>query len=100
MNGVEVLNTITGNGLNVAFVVVASVLLIFSIILLIFNDSEVMSIVGVLLAIVFLVVAVQRKTQYEVTISDDVSFKEFNEKYEVIEQDGDIFTVEMRENDD
>ena len=30
------------------------------------------------------------ETQYKVTISDEVNFNEFNEKYEVIEQDGKI----------
>ena len=36
------------------------------------------------------------ETQYKVTISDEVSMTEFYERYEVIEQDGKIFTV--REN--
>ena len=31
--------------------------------------------------------------EYKVTISDDVSFTEFNEKYEILEQDGKIYTV-------
>ena len=33
------------------------------------------------------------ETQYQVTISDEVSMTEFYEHYEVIEQDGKIFTV-------
>jgi hypothetical protein len=33
---------------------------------------------------------------YEVTISDSVSFNEFNEHYKIIEQDGKIFTVEEK----
>ena len=33
------------------------------------------------------------ETQYQVTISDDVSLTEFYEHYEVIDQDGKIFTV-------
>ena len=35
--------------------------------------------------------------EYKVTISDDVSLTEFNEKYEIIEQDGKIYTVRERE---
>ena len=34
---------------------------------------------------------------YEVTISDEVKFVEFNERYKIIKQDGKIFTVEERE---
>lgn len=33
-------------------------------------------------------------TQYEVTIDDTVSMKEFNKHYKIISQDGDIYTVE------
>ena len=39
-------------------------------------------------------------TEYQVTISDDVSMTEFYEHYEVIDQDGKIFTVrEKSENE-
>ena len=33
------------------------------------------------------------QTRYEVTISDEVNFNEFNSKYEVIEQKGLIYTI-------
>ena len=33
------------------------------------------------------------ETQYKVTISDEVSMTEFLERYEIIEQDGKIFTI-------
>lgn len=36
-------------------------------------------------------------TEYKVTISDKVSMTEFCEKYEIIEQDGKIFTVRERD---
>ncbi len=35
-------------------------------------------------------------TEYKVTISDEVSMNEFYERYEVIEQDGKIYTVRER----
>lgn len=35
--------------------------------------------------------------QYEVTIDDSVSMTEFNKKYEIVEQLGDIFVVKERE---
>jgi len=36
------------------------------------------------------------ETHYQVTIDDTVSMTEFNERYEIIEQDGLIFTVKER----
>lgn len=36
------------------------------------------------------------KLQYEVTIDDSVSMTEFNKKYEIVEQRGDIFVVNER----
>jgi hypothetical protein len=32
--------------------------------------------------------------RYKVTISDDVNFTEFNNKYEIVGQDGLLFTIE------
>ena len=40
------------------------------------------------------------ETQYKVTISDEVSMTEFYEHYEVIEQDGKIFTVREKTNEE
>ena len=36
-------------------------------------------------------------TEYKVIISDEVSMNEFNKKYEIINQEGRIFTVRERE---
>lgn len=36
-------------------------------------------------------------TSYEVTISEEVSFKDFTSKYEIIEQHGEIYIVKERE---
>ena len=35
-------------------------------------------------------------TQYQVVVSDDVNFNEFQEKYEIIKQEGKIYTVRER----
>ena len=40
------------------------------------------------------------ETQYKVTVSDEVSMTEFYEHYEVIEQDGKIFTVREKDNNE
>lgn len=36
-------------------------------------------------------------TEYKVTVSDEVSMVEFNERYKVIDQEGKIYTVRERE---
>ena len=36
--------------------------------------------------------------EYKVTISDDVSFNELYEKYEIVEQEGEIYTIRERRN--
>ena len=38
------------------------------------------------------------KNQYKVTVSDEVSMNKFYERYEIIDQEGKIYTVEEREN--
>ncbi len=45
-------------------------------------------------------IPIAHETQYKVTISEEVSMTEFYEHYEVIEQDGKIFTVRERTNED
>lgn len=42
--------------------------------------------------------ATEYETQYKVTIDDSVSVNEFNEKYEIIDQEGKIYIVREREN--
>ena len=34
---------------------------------------------------------------YQITVSDDVSFNDFNAAYEIISQDGEIFRVKIKE---
>lgn len=36
-------------------------------------------------------------TQYKVIISDEENFTEFSEKYEVLEQDGKIYTIKEKD---
>ena len=35
-------------------------------------------------------------TKYKVTIDDTVNFKEFNDRYEIKDQDGEIYTIVER----
>lgn len=58
--------------------------------------------IGALLSVIFLTLVFTSFENnypiYKVTIDDNVSFVEFNEKYEVIQQDGLIYEVKERTN--
>ena len=117
MDGVTILNTITENVSNTAGLVVA---LIFSIVLIIisfiaiiicsnkfseFNGYVTVLIITGIAGISLFIVSIlelntppqEPQTLYEVTISDEVSFKDFTSKYEIIEQRGEIYVVKERE---
>ena len=117
MDGITILNTITENVSNTAGFVV---LLIFSIVVIIlsfiaiiicsdkfseFNGFVIAFIITGIAGISFLIVSIlelntppqEPQTLYEVTISDEVSFKDFTSKYEIIEQRGEIYIVKERQ---
>lgn len=50
-----------------------------------------------LLPSIFVLINSSKITYYEVSITDDMSFKEFNSKYEIVNQRGEIYTVIPRE---
>ena len=112
MNGVTILaeevvnntmGTVQHNLAIIAAVLVLSLLLFFVITLILYRD---LNIGHLILATVTVTVVVawiitlcipslyNHKTQYYVTISDEVNFKEFTEKYEIVETKGDIYIVE------
>ena len=119
MDGVTILNTITENVSNTACLVV---LLIFSIVVIIlsfiaiiavsdkfseFNGFVIAYIIMGIFGILFVIVSIlelntpqESQTLYEVTISDEVSFKDFASKCEIIEQRGEIYIVKERERND
>lgn len=45
---------------------------------------------------VMLEVPTEYETHYEVTISDEVKMNQFSEKYEIVNQDGKIYTIRER----
>lgn len=120
MDGVTILNTITENVSNTAGLVVA---LIFSIVVIIssfiaiivvsdkfseFNGFVIAYIITGIVGILFVILLIlelntqpqEPQTLYEITISDEVSFKDFTSKYEIIEQRGEIYVVKERERND
>lgn len=51
------------------------------------------------LLLFFLAVDTTEVTEYKVTIDDSVKYVEFTEKYEVIDQEGEIYTVREKTDD-
>lgn len=113
MDGVTILNTITSNECGE---IAGAMLLISAFTFLIFllmyiigciaGDSDKPVILCVTFLIISLISAVigiilahnsEELTTYEVTISEEVSFKDFTSKYEIIEQRGEIYIVKERE---
>lgn len=104
MEGVTILNeTMVENSVSMGIfgIVVFSIIFIFSVIMMIvaFENIRIDVIVaGAIMCVICLlgivgVIKTSPYKQYEVTVSDNVSFKEFSEKYKVIEQRGEIYVV-------
>lgn len=75
----------------------------------VYNPEEtpvfITAIIGVVLIVLYLIFGTincldHQYTQYEVIISDDVNFKEFYDKYEVITTKGKIYIIREKENTD
>ena len=116
MNGVDILTTFevaTETTFNwslfwlVFFTV--GVVSFFFFIFAVFRDNEVVDFVFSIITAVIVAVGIgfiagdalgdpiAYENQYKVTISDEVSLNEFYEKYEVLDQDGKIYTVRERD---
>lgn len=102
MDGVTVLNSYMTNGIPVAILLFIGAVLIFVCCVRDFAKDE--NACGVLLLILSLVISgfgvflwfVPSRTCYEVIINDDVTLKEFQERYKIVDQRGDIYVVEER----
>lgn len=46
---------------------------------------------------IFNIILTPKVTYYEVSITDDMNFKDFNAKYEIVSQRGEIYTVISKE---
>lgn len=51
----------------------------------------------VLLFSISVLITSPRITYYEVSITDDMNFKDFNSKYEIVSQRGEIYTIILKE---
>jgi hypothetical protein len=110
IEGITILNTtLVEGGLDVwAFIVTEVVVLLigFGLGLAIWDGEPIPALITTvlttLLTSILLWVAnydVPDVIQYEVTISEEVSLIEFNEKYEIIDQRGDIYVIQERESE-
>lgn len=100
MNGVTILNTIQGDGWNYFFLALFVFCVVVFLIAAICKMDAFLLFLSAVIAVICFILSTLVNTKYKVTISNEVKFNEFNEKYEIIRKDGKIYTVEMRENDD
>lgn len=117
MDGITILNEIIIDNTDeaIAGIVLSGLMIVMTIIGLILGfkilkdgDSPIVMLgtIAILLALFIGIAALPNSisrlsdlpiVQYEVTISDDVSFTEFTEKYDIIEQRGEIYVVQEKE---
>lgn len=107
LEGVEILSTYTGyiKAFNFTwfFAIIIAALITGIICSIIVSDYEV--IVLCLIAGTFIGAAVGIINErtigeypiYKITVSEDVNFTEFNDAYEILEQDGKIYTIKERD---
>lgn len=107
LEGITVLNTIIISGAvgigTFILMGLASAIFSFLIGLVIWDGEVVPAIIASVLSIAltlgiagFINEDATDTVRYEVTISDEVNLTEFNERYEIIEQRGDIYVIEER----
>lgn len=106
IEGIEVLNTNKCDDVSYIFyiLVVFTILSFAYMIVGIFMDAKLMAVVSFLCFIVLgtasyvvRVTTLSYHNEYQVTISDEVNFNDFNDKYEIISQEGLIYTIKERE---
>lgn len=102
MTGINILAEYTAGGMPVGAVVILSLLSVFGLlvsILLTIDDSPGKAITFgfatgfAVVAIILGVSAEPEHTQYKVTITEDVKLVEFLERYEILDTEGDIYTI-------
>lgn len=91
---------------NVAFdiLVIASLVVAIFLFLSLLSDGEIIEIILPLIIFIILLISAcmayktfgKEVSEYKVTISDTVSFKDIYGKYEIISQEGDLYTIRER----
>ena len=111
MNGIEILNTITVEGAtHIAMWIIIIVLGILLMIISVLNDISAnpgafaFGFVAVIIGVLFWVLEKTiwlptTTTQYQIIIDESVSAQDLLEKYNIIKIDGQILTVELKDNE-
>lgn len=112
LEGITVLNQSTGP-IGITFVMIGLIIVGLIVVVKIFPyaidhcDSDfaiaLVGLIGTILIIVGAVVTISfgsdlGVTKYEVTISDEVNFKDFEERYEIVDKNGEIYTIIEKDN--
>lgn len=113
MEGIEILNTYEHQIFQPLFVVLGGVIgtvlgIVISYLLDQYFDISdtvaqgfiiIIGLCGIIIGTIISCSMAGKETRYEVTIDDSVNYKEFTEKYEVIEVNGKIYTIAEKEVD-
>lgn len=108
MNGVQVLSERTVNisgtlGLGIFVIILAIICLV--VVIISYIEAEPSSSICIIGVIVFGFFGMdlicnnnpQHYTEYKVTINDNITYKEFTDKFNIISQEGRIYTVKLKE---
>lgn len=104
MDGVTILQTMPAFTIKefVIMIIMISFLLLLGLILILKFDDLLIGLTGVAFMTFALLVAAQginpHPKQYKITVDNTVSYNEFTAKYNIIETDGKIITVEEKDN--
>lgn len=99
MTGINILAEYTAGGTPVAGAVIVLGLIIFIVGIAWEWDDDVTGVGGLLfvISLVLLLIAIfnaePEHTRYKVTISDEVNLVEFLERYEILDTEGEIYTI-------
>lgn len=107
MEGIEILSQEVCNEFNI--IAFFACVILFMIIGMAFDffkdlsDGVVGALLGIILgifiyAIIFEAIIPEKYVKYKVTVTEDVSMTEFNDRYEIIDVDGKIYTIREKNN--
>lgn len=108
MPGIEILNTIEATVTPVWLELVVIGCLLFAATYAFFGDGDniihaILAITSALVALFFIILTpkfiVPNGTKYQVLIDEEVNLVEFNEKYEILDVEGKIYTIKERDKD-
>lgn len=108
MPGIEILNTIEITTTPTWFIVIVASCALFVIAYAFSGNSDsiiqgILAIISALLFLIFIVLTpaflIPNGVKYEVLIDEEVNLVEFNEKYEILNIEGKIYTIKERDKD-